>query len=352
MSGFPVDGSACRVPSPFPVHFRCGARPRMAGWTDHVPDRKCGSVREHGRPVIPFVSRDPRFELRVRDVVGLYVNPPDHAVVLSVDEKPRRQALGGTAPPAFWRPSTSPRGRSWVGRSSGTLGGVPLLLRPRRGGDRARNPGARHSRQRVVPPLGRGPRVAEGPSRLDVSLHADLGVLDERRRGVLPEAGAAEAEERGLRLSGRLRRGDRGLHRAPQRQGRPPVSLEPRPGGSRGVLEAGSPEASGNGISCFKSYTSHGTQESLNTPYRSHAPSNLQPCRPKLPELPDDTSWCQAQLRASALLQAVSKRCRPPGLSGESDLSSLQVPCPKPHAASAQMDACAMRFSLQVQRKP
>ncbi|MCY4208801.1 MAG: hypothetical protein OXD29_12745, partial [Roseovarius sp.] len=32
---------------------------------------------------------------------------------------------------------------------------------------------------------------------------------------------------------------------------RPPVPLEPRPGGSRGVLEAGSPEAPGNGIKCI-----------------------------------------------------------------------------------------------------
>ncbi|MCY3985028.1 MAG: hypothetical protein OXE85_14065, partial [Roseovarius sp.] len=78
----------------------------------------------------------------------------------------------------------------------------------RRGGDRARNPGARHSRQRVVPPLGRGPRVAEGPSRLDVSLHAGPGVVDERRRGVLLEAGAAAAP--------------------PQRRGRAAVPVEPR----------------------------------------------------------------------------------------------------------------------------
>ena len=64
----------------------------------------------------------------------------------------------------------------------------------------------------VFAPLGRGPRVAEGPSRLDVSLHADLGVLDERRGGVLLQAGAAAAEERSLRLSGRLYRGDRGIY--------------------------------------------------------------------------------------------------------------------------------------------
>jgi hypothetical protein len=33
------------------------------------------------------LSRDPEFAAKVRDVVGLYVDPPAHAVVLSVDEK-------------------------------------------------------------------------------------------------------------------------------------------------------------------------------------------------------------------------------------------------------------------------
>ena len=39
------------------------------------------------------VSRDPNFSAKVEDVVGLYLNPPDHAVVLSVDEKTSIQAL-------------------------------------------------------------------------------------------------------------------------------------------------------------------------------------------------------------------------------------------------------------------
>jgi transposase len=39
------------------------------------------------------VSRDPMFVAKVRDVVGLYLNPPEHAVVLSVDEKTSIQAL-------------------------------------------------------------------------------------------------------------------------------------------------------------------------------------------------------------------------------------------------------------------
>lgn len=39
------------------------------------------------------LSTDPNFAAKVRDVVGLYMNPPDHAVVLCVDEKSQIQAL-------------------------------------------------------------------------------------------------------------------------------------------------------------------------------------------------------------------------------------------------------------------
>ena len=45
------------------------------------------------------VSRDPEFAAKVSDVVGLYLNPPEHAVVLSVDEKTSIQALQRTQLP-------------------------------------------------------------------------------------------------------------------------------------------------------------------------------------------------------------------------------------------------------------
>jgi transposase len=45
------------------------------------------------------VSRDPAFAAKVRDVVGLYLKPPEHAVVLSVDEKTSIQALERTQLP-------------------------------------------------------------------------------------------------------------------------------------------------------------------------------------------------------------------------------------------------------------
>lgn len=45
------------------------------------------------------VSRDPQFVAKVKDVVGLYLNPPEQAVVLSVDEKTSIQALQRTQLP-------------------------------------------------------------------------------------------------------------------------------------------------------------------------------------------------------------------------------------------------------------
>jgi transposase len=49
-------------------------------------------------------STDPALEAKVRDVTGLYLNPPDKAVVLCVDEKPQAQALERAAPVLPLRP--------------------------------------------------------------------------------------------------------------------------------------------------------------------------------------------------------------------------------------------------------
>ncbi len=65
------------------------------------------------------VSRDPRFELKVGDVVGLYVNPPDHAVVISVDEKTQIQALGRTQTPLPMK-SGHPETRTHDDKRNGT----------------------------------------------------------------------------------------------------------------------------------------------------------------------------------------------------------------------------------------
>ena len=49
-------------------------------------------------------STDPQVVAKVRDVVGLYLNPPQKAVVLCVDEKSQIQALDRTAPILPLRP--------------------------------------------------------------------------------------------------------------------------------------------------------------------------------------------------------------------------------------------------------
>ena len=55
------------------------------------------------------ISNDPQFEEKVRNVVGLYLNPPDRALVLCVDEKSQIQALDRTAPLLPLRPGLPER---------------------------------------------------------------------------------------------------------------------------------------------------------------------------------------------------------------------------------------------------
>jgi hypothetical protein len=66
-----------------------------------------GSARDPSRPsalssLPPHKSRDPAFVEKVQDVVGLYLDPPDKALVpavpLAVDEKSQLQALDRTQP--------------------------------------------------------------------------------------------------------------------------------------------------------------------------------------------------------------------------------------------------------------
>lgn len=55
------------------------------------------------------LSRDPQFVKKLRDVVGVYLNPPDKALVFCVDEKPQIQALDRTEPVLPLRPGIPAR---------------------------------------------------------------------------------------------------------------------------------------------------------------------------------------------------------------------------------------------------
>ena len=60
-------------------------------------------LKPHRRQTFKF-STDPELQAKVRDVIGLYLDPPEKAVVLCVDEKSQIQALDRTAPILPLRP--------------------------------------------------------------------------------------------------------------------------------------------------------------------------------------------------------------------------------------------------------
>jgi len=61
------------------------------------------SLKPHRTETFKF-STDPALEAKIRDVVGLYLDPPEGAIVLSVDEKTQIQALDRTQPMLPMRP--------------------------------------------------------------------------------------------------------------------------------------------------------------------------------------------------------------------------------------------------------
>jgi transposase len=83
---------------------------RATHWSTRTMAAEVGiseaSVRRiwHGHGLKPHrvetfkLSNDPRFVEKLEDIVGLYLNPPEHALVLSLDEKSQIQALDRTQP--------------------------------------------------------------------------------------------------------------------------------------------------------------------------------------------------------------------------------------------------------------
>lgn len=64
---------------------------------------KAADLRPHRLKTFK-ISNDPNFSEKVVDIVGLYMNPPDNAMVLSIDEKTQIQALDRTQPMLPMRP--------------------------------------------------------------------------------------------------------------------------------------------------------------------------------------------------------------------------------------------------------
>jgi len=114
------------------------------------------------------LSKDPQFIEKVRDVVGVYLNPPERAVVLCVDEKSQIQALDRTAPILPMLPGTPQRATHDYKRSGTSSLYAALDL------STGKVIGALHSRHRAIEFKKFLQRIdAEVPAEFDVHLVLD-----------------------------------------------------------------------------------------------------------------------------------------------------------------------------------
>ena len=187
------------------------------------------------------LSKDPQFIDKVRDVVGLYLDPPERAVVLCVDEKSQIQALDRTAPILPMLPGT-PRRATHDYKRSGTsslyaaldlsTGKVIGSLHSRHRAIEfkkflatldqtvpAELASPRDPRQRIDPQDAGDPEMACRPSSLRVALHTNVELVAESRRALVRRAEQQETEARHAPLRPRTQhrhpRLDRDLEREP-----------------------------------------------------------------------------------------------------------------------------------------
>jgi transposase len=89
----------CGEPPPGVTHWTGRAMAKVAGISLRSVQRIWDAHQLQPHRVRSFKrSRDPRFTEKMADIVGLYLDPPAHAVVLSIDEKSQIQALDRTQP--------------------------------------------------------------------------------------------------------------------------------------------------------------------------------------------------------------------------------------------------------------
>ena len=92
------------------THWSTRAMARRSGLSHNTVSRiwRAFALQPHRTETFKL-SADPLFIEKVRDIVGLYLNPPDRALVLCVDEKSQIQALDRTRPLLPLRPGQAER---------------------------------------------------------------------------------------------------------------------------------------------------------------------------------------------------------------------------------------------------
>jgi transposase len=87
------------------THWSCRSMAQAAGVSSSTVQRVWTARGLKPHRVDTFkLSKDPRFEEKLVDVVGLYLNPPENAIVLCMDEKSQIQALDRTQPSLPMKP--------------------------------------------------------------------------------------------------------------------------------------------------------------------------------------------------------------------------------------------------------
>ena len=184
------------------------------------------------------LSNDPKFIDKLRDVVGLYVDPPAHAIVLSVDEKSQIQALDRTQPGLPMKKGRAGtmthdykrHGTTTLFAALDVLEGKVIgrcmqrhrhqefirFLNAIEAQVQAKKSRARDPRQLRRPQASKGASMAPPAPALHLPLHTDLVFVAQRRRGVLRQTCQAATKARCLPMRGRspshhqpFRRGDK-----------------------------------------------------------------------------------------------------------------------------------------------
>jgi hypothetical protein len=205
------------------THWTCRAIAKAAGVSHRSVQRiwAAHGLKPH-RVRTSKLSNDPKFAAKVQDVVGLYVDPPEHALVLSVDEKSQIQALERTQPGLPMK-----RGRcgtmthDYKRNGTTTLFAALDVLDGRVIGQCM----ARHRHQEFIRFLNeinretpgregtpsdrrqlcdaqasQGPGLAGTASPVPFPFHPDLGVMAQRRRRLLRQINPAAAQTRRLAI--------------------------------------------------------------------------------------------------------------------------------------------------------
>jgi transposase len=166
------------------------------------------------------LSRDPNFVAKVEDIVGLYLNPPDKALVLAVDEKSQIQALDRTQPglPMNCGSQHARRHSHRPMHAPPPASRVPPLSQDHRRTDSAQSRPASHRRQLCHPQDPCGKALAQAAFALSLALYAHFGLVAQHGRAVLCRDHQKTHSPRRLQERRRIEASHHGLSQSPQRQ--------------------------------------------------------------------------------------------------------------------------------------